>query len=456
MSNSLIPLDQIHSHLPSKMVQQRQAVGSANRNFAEGIRDAFPTMSIKGKVFTFRHLGAEQVALDANNFPANYLDVVLVSGSPFVAKTYYKSGYVEGDLNPPDCWSADSIKPDASVMEKQNPTCLDCPKNRFGSRMAGGQTGDRPTQAKACQDQRRIAIAMPHHLGQPEALPVLLRVPTMSLRGLKDYAQQLDRYGVEVNAVITRLSFDRDEAYPKLVFQYAGVLDEPQYDSVLGLAEGETVFAMLSAPISEPASDNLDPTQTVVQQGYASAPPAPPPRPAPAQNVTPLRPHVQPHVQPQPAQEPVQPQPAPTPQPQPSPPPAAAAAPLPGLVGGLMHLPDGRWYNPITQQFCDEQGQPVGATGSAAPEPQVAQAPAPQPQAQHGGDLGPRAVPTWTPPQAQPAQQAQPAAQAQPAQKPKRTRPGPMAKPNGTQEVAAAGPGLENLLSTLMPPSGGR
>ena len=37
-------------------------------------------------------------------------------------------------------------------------------------------------------------------------------------------------------------------------------LDDEQYDKILELAESEEAQFMLSAPITEPADDNLDPT----------------------------------------------------------------------------------------------------------------------------------------------------------------------------------------------------
>jgi hypothetical protein len=82
--------------------------------------------------------------------------VVLVNASPNLAKSYYVKGFVDGDLNPPDCWSLDSLRPDASVVNKINPTCLDCPMNAFGSRV----TPDGKA-AKACSDARRMAVVLP-------------------------------------------------------------------------------------------------------------------------------------------------------------------------------------------------------------------------------------------------------------------------------------------------------
>jgi hypothetical protein len=452
MVNSLVPLEQALNRAPAKMAERRAQGVAGNKNFTDGVRDAFPTLSIKGKVFRFRHQGAETAAVDANGYALPYLDVILVDASPYIAKTFYAKGYTEGDLDPPDCWSINSIRPDPSVENKQNPTCLDCPMNQFGSRIT-----EAGKQAKACQDQRRMAITLPHHLTHPEAVPVLTRVPQSSLKNLKVYADLLDRHGLEVNAVITRMSFEPTEAFPKLRFEYQGVLDDTQYDKVLELAEGETARLMLSAPIVEPSSENLDPSQTVrPASNYAR--PAQAQRPAPAApqagNVTPLRPT------PQPA-------PAPAPQPTPAPPPAAAKVePTPGI----MALPDGRFYNPVTQQFCGPDGHPIPEPGAQVDAPMTAV------QAElftkpAGG------APTWTPPAGLPPLGSQPsvppAAAVDPgaaAASPKRTR-RPSTKPlnpaNGGEpgpapaaehapaapQVQAADPALNALLASFLPKS---
>ena len=438
MSNGLIPLEQLQAHLPQRM-QERRAQGVAlNKNFIEGVREGFPTLSIKGKVFRFRHQGVEQPALDANRKPVSYIDVILVDASPTIAKTYYAKGYVEGDMDPPDCWSLDSVKPDPSVENKVSPTCLNCPMNQFGSRVT-----DRGSQAKACSDQRRIAITMPHHLDVPAPLVVLSRIPQGSLKNLKAYADQLDRYGVEINAVITRLSFDHTEAFPKLVFEYAGALNDLQYDVVLDLVEGEETRAMLTSPITDAASDNLDSTQTVRTPVQRAAPPTAtvtPIRPAQAPNPltgAPASPAVAQAPNPLTAaappaqvQTPVQQAPTPTAVP-------TQAPVMPGgSVGGLVSLGDGRFYNPVTQALCDANGNPLGMTAA----PAVTQ-PAPV-QAQP--------APSFTPPVESTIEAPAPAEPAPPKRN-RRPAGGGAAALAAQQPVQAAPPALDSLLSSLMP-----
>jgi hypothetical protein len=242
MSNELVPIDQARG--PQAMAIRRQQQVATNKNFSDGVRDAFPLLSIKGKVFRVRIGGVETAFVDPTTKQAvPALDVVLVNASRNLSKSYYIKGYTEGQLDAPDCWSMDSLRPDPSVANKVSISCVSCPMNAFGSKIT-----EAGKQAKACQDARRIAVVMPHQLGQPEPLVMLLRVPATSLKNLKAYAQLLDRHGFEPNGCVTRIHFDYVDAFPKLVFNFVTALTDAQYERTIEMAEGQTVQGMLQAP----------------------------------------------------------------------------------------------------------------------------------------------------------------------------------------------------------------
>lgn len=251
MSNNIVPIDQAVAHVPAAARQRVQQGLATNKSFSDGVRDSFPILSIRGKSFHARINGQETPFIDPQTRSAiGHLDVVLVKGSITLAKTYYIRGYTPGDLNPPDCWSMDSVRPDASVPNKVSISCITCPMNMFGSARprdnappeAGKRTG------KACQDSRRIAVIMPHMIGSPEPLVMMLRVPQSSLKNLKNYAQMLERHGIDPSVAITRLQFDYAEAFPKLLFNFVNVLDDQSYATVVELSDSSTVKGMLDAP----------------------------------------------------------------------------------------------------------------------------------------------------------------------------------------------------------------
>jgi hypothetical protein len=246
MARNLIPIEQARNLAPAKM-RERMAQGTALTNrFADNVADAFPRLSIKGKVFRIIIEGRELIARDQSGHALAYLDVVLVNASAQLAKTYYTKGFVDGDQNPPDCWSLDSIRPDPSVPNKVNPTCPDCPMNAFGSRV----TPDGKA-AKACSDSRRIAVSLPHELADPGNAPtvLLLRVPQSSLKNMRNYTMDtLARNGFEPGGCVTRLSFDLSVAFPKLQFEFVSPVTDDEYERIVGLASSPFVASMLRAP----------------------------------------------------------------------------------------------------------------------------------------------------------------------------------------------------------------
>jgi hypothetical protein len=213
--------------------------------------DSFPRLSIKGKVFRIKMNGQETPLIDqSTRKPLAELDVVLVNASPLLSKSYYQKGYEDGDVNQPDCWSLDSIKPDPTVINKQNDVCPTCQWNAFGSAPSRDpKSGKRG--GKACQDSRRVALVMPTQLGNTtgqEPIVFMLKVPQSSLKNLKAYAELLDRRGWDQAACVTKLSFEWNEAYPKLTFEFVDGLSDHEYTEVAELAESQKVKDMLLAP----------------------------------------------------------------------------------------------------------------------------------------------------------------------------------------------------------------
>ena len=380
--NNIVPINQ--AKMPAAMRQRIADGATTNRNFSGGIQDSFPTLSIRGKVFRIKKDGQELPMVDPNTRQVvPFLDVIMVNASPTLAKSYYAAGFEEGDLNPPDCWSLDAIKPDPAVVNKVSPTCGNCPKNIFGSAMAqdGSKRG-----GKACADAKRVAVMMPGHLGKAEPLLFLLRIPATSLKNLKAYSDLLSRQGWEPAACVTRLQFDYHQAYPKLEFNFVDSLDDAEYDEIVKHAESPYVASMLSAPdfdagLSHPATNPavqpkqrqeapvLDDTQTVaktknekpdltvVDDGLVELPTGEYFNPATGEFVKKPAPKVE----------------------------------MPELDPDILALPDGRFFNKTTKQFVNGPGvgaapmteEPVKRTRKrrAAAAPQEA-APAPAVQAE--------------------------------------------------------------------------
>lgn len=103
---------------------------------------------------------------------------------------YYKSKYTGGN-NPPDCGSYNG----AFGQGDPGGNCKSCPNNQFGT----GENG-----SKACKNRRRIYV-----LREGEIFPLLLSLPTGSLRELTRYLKRLLSKGRKSNSVVTRFSLKK-------------------------------------------------------------------------------------------------------------------------------------------------------------------------------------------------------------------------------------------------------
>ena len=98
---------------------------------------------------------------------------------------YYQSEY-QGGSNPPDCGSFDGHHGEG------NPggSCDSCPLNQYGS----GKNG-----AKACKNRRRLYL-----LREGDIFPVILSLPTGSLKSFTRYLMRVIPKYKNSNAVVTK------------------------------------------------------------------------------------------------------------------------------------------------------------------------------------------------------------------------------------------------------------
>ena len=103
---------------------------------------------------------------------------------------YYINKYTGGN-QPPDCGSFDGITGEG------NPggNCAKCQYNQFGS----GENG-----SKACKNRRRIYV-----LREGEIFPLLLSLPTGSLKEFSRYIKRLLSKGKKSNSVVTKFSLKK-------------------------------------------------------------------------------------------------------------------------------------------------------------------------------------------------------------------------------------------------------
>lgn len=221
---------------------------SAFDDFTDGIVAGFPVISYRGRTWRVKKGGEEQVYLNDAQEAVQSIEVVLLKSNPNLGKIYYKKKYEEGDNQPPACWSADGVRPDQGVQDKQCATCAACPHNVWGSRIT-----DNGKKTKACQDHRRMAVVFKHDVEEAasnpkhEPTPLLLRVPPASLTPLKEFIEKvLKPKGVLPYAVFCRIGFDTTVSHPQLTFKGVQFLNQEQGQVVVDLRNSDEVKRILS------------------------------------------------------------------------------------------------------------------------------------------------------------------------------------------------------------------
>jgi len=178
-------------------------------------------ISIRGGVFRMMVGGQETAKSDERT-----MQVVIVAAAEHVSRTYYAGQYEEGEQAPPACWSADGVRPDATLKEPQSQTCANCPQN-----IAGSGQGD----SRACRFSRRLAVVLANDMNGDVFQLVL---PSKSIFGkvennkmpLEAYVKYLAAHGVNVEDVVTEMRFDTDSATPKLTFSPVRPLEEHEHN----------------------------------------------------------------------------------------------------------------------------------------------------------------------------------------------------------------------------------
>lgn len=275
MATELIPFD-VNTTTSVPAVYQELLKDFADE-FSTGVSISFPVVSIKGKVFTVKH-GEEQTVLtrlDDPDSPASYIDVVVIAANKGLSKAYYKTGYTEGSVEAPDCWSNDGEKPDESVEHPVAKSCKTCPYNQFGSRIT-----EDGKKAKMCSDSKRLAIATPDDLMNP----MLLRLPATTLKNWQQYVNMLARKGVPPMAVVTRIKFVSDVAYPQLDFKPVGLLPPEKVKEVQVARQLEVVdyiVGRVSVPVVAAATAATEVVEEV-EEPKPEPKPTPKPEPKPA------------------------------------------------------------------------------------------------------------------------------------------------------------------------------
>lgn len=232
-------------------------------------RNTVPSLLVTGKTWTM-NVDGQKTQLKVKNsegdeVPASVMRVVIVGHNADRGRTYFEGAYDPAQEAMPRCRSRDGKTPDADVSDedKQNATCNGCPMSIKGSRQTDA---GKPTTA--CSQHRLIAVASLNRLGSPLRLKLAMtsnydkqsphhaRERWFAFQQYKDF---LIANGVrKTSLVLTKMKFDTDAAYPKVLFQAERFLTEAEATAALEASSSEAVAALLTggydvAPAQVPA-----------------------------------------------------------------------------------------------------------------------------------------------------------------------------------------------------------
>jgi hypothetical protein len=221
-----------------------------NRAAAKGTSTGDSPNRISIKQSRFRLIvGGVQVKVFENSF----IDVIMVRANPEASKSFFSGNYdPSAEDQMPDCWSDNGIHPSPNVENKVSRWCKNCPKNAWGSAISkiSGK------KIKACDDRKRIAV-VPE--SRPDGAMYQVSIPGASLTEFAQYLSMLDEVvpAVPYNGVVTRISFDPDADYPKLLFKPMRYITDEEYGHVGGRFDSEESrkVATISDITDPPPSD---------------------------------------------------------------------------------------------------------------------------------------------------------------------------------------------------------
>ena len=212
--------------------------------------------------------GVKRIALGNNKFVLKVngseiskssndkMEVVIVNASPNVSRTFYAKAWdPKADAAPPDCWSNDGERPDASVQEPQNQMCMNCPQDIAGSG---------PGTTKACRKNRRVAVSLASDLNG-DVYQMTLQSKSIFYDSKKpgdldhmpfdQYVRYVGSQGYNLNMLVTEMRFDEDSTVGKLFFRPVRFLERHEWE--VAKKQGESKIAKAAITMTVAQADGI-------------------------------------------------------------------------------------------------------------------------------------------------------------------------------------------------------
>ena len=152
--------------------------------------------------------------LDTGELP---VEVVIVSSTDN-ARTYYAK---DGTRT---CHSVDGVAPCSDSKEPQSKKCTICFHNQWGSKITpNGKRG------KGCSEFSQLQLLQPD---TPHDM-LSLRVPSASLKALRDYTKSIISRGERLNCVVTKIDATQETTRTQLTFRVIRFLEDGELNNLI-------------------------------------------------------------------------------------------------------------------------------------------------------------------------------------------------------------------------------
>lgn len=371
------------------------AAGALGTNITE--RMNVPSLSYEGKTWTLVKDGnktkLQAANADGDMVPIPIMRMVILNYNPERGRAFYPGVYNPAESKQPDCWSADGKLPDPSAQKKQASACNGCPQAVKGSKVQDGK------EMVACSSHRMIAIAPPGMLNEdPFRLKIAVTSDwdkTVVEHGWFAFTQYTDfiksRGITHTGLVVTKVKFDPNTAYPKLLFSLDRLLSPEETEQVKQALTNPKVAELLAekwsaAGTAGQLTDQSDTSPGGLEAAYADGWIAHPDSAGYSYKGTEVVDNVTLAAR-YPAPVPALPAETPAPAAPPAAPVAAAPEPAPAALSGLaaaladgwVKHPDGDWHYKGDVVEATDKVAAMYPAQEAAPSPAPPPAPTPEP-----------------------------------------------------------------------------
>ena len=226
-----------------------------------------PSLTFEGKVWAIG-LNGEKTKLikkdaDGDEQPIGVMRVVILDYAKRRGRAYYEGAYDPAKPGVPLCWSTDGNVPDEDVKEPCSAKCDTCEWSKKGSKISENNKA-----VTACSQHRMVVVVPANKL---DFTPLRLKLaitsdydgqsPDHEAAGwyaFSGYTDMLRARQVSHTAmVVTKMKFDPNVAYPKVLFAADKPLKAEELKELIPIVKSEAVTSLLDGSWSPAGADGV-------------------------------------------------------------------------------------------------------------------------------------------------------------------------------------------------------